>query len=322
MIYINEQHLLELGIDWKGTISTIGQAVRCMDCNDYAQPIKPYLRYRDMKNRIIAMPAFVGGDINISGIKWIASFPDNIYKGIPRAHSVVILNNSDTGEPVCIINTPLLSVIRTVSVSGLMIDSFDKARNLESFRLGIIGWGPIGQYHFKMVTSLYGHKISEIRLYDIRPIIQKEAIPESYRDKVTVSSNWEEVYENSDVFITCTVAGKPYIGKEPNKGSLLLNISLRDFKPDIYDYVGKSIIVDDWEEVCRENTDIENMHRQKGLRKEDTKSIADIVCRDGMKDYYSSDTIMFNPMGMAIFDVAMGAYYMQNAVENGACIRI
>lgn len=46
------------------------------------------------------MPAFVGGEINASGIKWIASFPDNIHKGKKRANCVVILNSVQTGEPI------------------------------------------------------------------------------------------------------------------------------------------------------------------------------------------------------------------------------
>ena len=315
MIYINEQDLLKIGSDWKEAISVIKQSVTCIDCNDYAQPIKPYLRYRDMKNRIIAMPGFVGGDIDACGIKWIASFPDNIYNNIPRAHSVLILNNTKTGEPVCIINTPLLSVIRTASVSGLMADYFLKSRNIESFKLGIIGWGPIGQYHFKMFASLFGSKISEIFLFDKRPVIQKETIPEQFRDKVTITDNWEAAYENADVFTTCTVSKEAYIANKPKAGALLLNVSLRDYKPDIYDFVEKSIIVDDWEEVCRENTDIENMYKQKGLKKEDTKSIADIVCRNCMEHYGKDETIMFNPMGMAVFDIAMGNYYMRKASE-------
>ena len=113
----------------------------------------------ETKNRIIAMPAFVGGKFNVSGIKWIASFPNNIDRGINRAHSVVILNNADTGEIISIINTALLSIIRTVSVSGLIMKYYDEARKLDKFNLGIIGWGLIGKYHFKLFTELYRDRI-------------------------------------------------------------------------------------------------------------------------------------------------------------------
>lgn len=312
MIYLNEKNIIEIGVDWEKLIDIIEGAVKCLGTGDFAQPVKPYLRYRDLKNRIIAMPAFVGGEFNMAGIKWIASFPDNIKSGIPRAHSVVILNNAETGEPVGIINTALLSILRTASVTGLMIRYFEKLRPLKNICLGIIGWGPIGQYHFKMCSTLLANRLSKIFLYDLRKIDQS-IINFGDKDKIEVVGSWEEAYRDADVFITCTVSNAPYIDKPPKKGSLQLNVSLRDYKTDMFDYVKNSIIVDNWEEVCREKTDIEMLHIEKGLQSEYTKSIIDVVMNHCMKDFAEDIPIMFNPMGMAVFDMAVGAYYLEEA---------
>lgn len=317
MIYLNEKDLKSIGIPWEETVAVIEKAVLGIDGSDYAQPIKPYLRYGDKKNRIIAMPAFVGSDINIAGIKWIASFPDNIHRGMPRAHSVTVLNEPDTGEPVCIINTALLSIIRTASVSGLVMKCFDSARRLDGFNLGIIGWGPIGRHHLKLCESLFGDRISKVYLYDIRPVIDRDDTGFGDSGKVVVAGSWQEVYLNSDVFFTCTVSKEPYIDLPPVKGSLLMNVSLRDFKSCIFEHVRGRIIVDDWDEVCRENTDIERMHREKGLTAAGTRSIADAAVRGCIKEFREDGAVMFNPMGMAVFDVAMGAYYYRKALEKG-----
>jgi len=318
MIYIGEKDLLELGISWKETIGVIENAVKCIDTGDFAQPIKPYLRYRDRSNRIIAMPAFVGGKYNVAGIKWIASFPQNIHKNLPRAHSVVILNDADTGRPVSIINTALLSIIRTASVTGLMMSYYDKFNTWDDIRLGIVGWGPIGQYHLNMCTELFGDRISKIYLYDLKPI-NKETIGNAHKDKIHIAKNWQDAYVDANVFITCTVSSSPYIDIQPKKGTLQLNISLRDYKTDIYDYVKDTIIVDDWDEVCREKTDIEMLHIEKGLKREDTKNIIDIVCRNGLNDFTVDQPVMFNPMGMGVFDIAMGSYYVNKALESRDC---
>ncbi len=316
MLYLNENHLHEVGIQWQSLVDVIEEAVRCLGRQDFAQPIKPYLRYRDLKNRIIAMPAFIGGEFDIAGIKWIASFPDNIHKGIPRAHSVVILNRAETGQPVAIINTALLSILRTAAVTGLMIRYFNRLRPLKNAKLAVIGWGPIGQYHLRMALDLLGDKISRIFLYDLRPI-DKTSIDFIPQDKVVVAENWQQAYMDTDVFITATVSKAPYIDKPPKKGSLQLNISLRDYKTDMFDYVKNSIIVDNWEEICREKTDIEMMHLEKGLQMEQTKSIIDMVVDHCMKDYPPEAPIMFNPMGMAVFDMAVGAYYFKEAQKKG-----
>lgn len=314
MIYINEKAMISMGTDWNEIVTVIENATKCLSKNDFAQPIKPYLRYRDLRNRIIAMPAFIGGGINRSGIKWIASFPDNIKNNIPRAHSIVILNDAGTGKPEAIINTALISIIRTAGVTGSIIKAYSKVRDLKDINIGIIGWGPIGQNHFKMVTELLGDKIANIFLYDLNAI-DINTINSAYKEKIHIMGCWKDAYKDADIFMTCTVSKEPYIDMKPKRGSLQLNISLRDYKTDIYDYVKGNIIVDDWDEVCREKTDIEMLNIEKGLKKEDTKSIVDVICNDCFRNYSKDDAIMFNPMGMATFDIAVGSYYVNKASE-------
>ncbi|HEX3045783.1 MAG TPA: 2,3-diaminopropionate biosynthesis protein SbnB [Bacillota bacterium] len=313
MLYLNEEDIYEIGVNWDTTIEVIEKAVFCLRDNDFAQPLKPYLRYRDLKNRIIAMPAYVGGGVNSAGLKWIASFPDNLSKNLPRAHSVVILNEPDTGQPVGIINTGLLSIVRTASVSGLMLRYFDKTRPLEDFNLGIVGFGPIGQFHLQMCWDLFGDKIGKVFLYDLQPIPpgKLDFLP---RTKVSVVDSWEKAYQNADVFITCTVSKYRYVDQKPKKGALLLNVSLRDYKVDIYEFVKDTIVVDDWDEVCRENTDVEMMFKEAGLKKEHTRSLIDVVCGHCLEKMPSGAPIMFNPMGMGVFDIATGKYYLDQAI--------
>jgi N-[(2S)-2-amino-2-carboxyethyl]-L-glutamate dehydrogenase len=301
-----ENDITHVGIDWKQTINVVAEAVRCLNVEDFAQPLKPYLRYGNPKNRIIAMPAFVGGKFNVAGIKWIASFPGNIQKDIPRAHSVVILNEAETGVPVAAICTPLLSVIRTASVSGLLIDRFLAARSRNKINVGIIGFGPIGQYHLSMCQKLLGDKLKEVLIYDLRPIAP-DRIPATA--PVRVAGTWQEVYDTADIFITCTVSDAPYIDRKPKAGSLHLNVSLRDYKTIVTPWFEDCIIVDDWKEVCRENTDIERMHIANHLNESDTKSIIDVVVHNCVATYSQDKPIMFNPMGMAVFDIALAKFY-------------
>jgi N-[(2S)-2-amino-2-carboxyethyl]-L-glutamate dehydrogenase len=322
MLYLSDNDFNKIGIDWDETIGVIKDAVVCYENNDYSQPIKPYLRYKDKKNRIIAMPGFIGNKFNMAGIKWIASFPHNINNGLPRAHCVVILNEAETGKPICIINSPLISIIRTISVSGLVIKYYLHARSVDDINLGITGIGPIGRNHLKMACSLLGDKLKNIFLYDINDVdLNLIDIPDEYRNKITVKSSWENTYKNADIFITATVSKETYINRKPKEGSLHLNVSLRDYKTSVFDYFKDSIIVDNWKEVCREKTDIEIMHKEKGLKKEQTKTIIDVI------NYFISSLedktpIMFNPMGMAIFDIAISSYYYFKAKQEGVGTKI
>jgi ornithine cyclodeaminase len=307
MLYLNEHDLRAIGVDWESAIEVIRRAVACLSADDFAQPIKPYLRYRDERNRLIAMPAFVGGAFNAAGLKWIASFPGNVDRGLPRAHSVVVLNDAETGAPTAIINTALLSVIRTVAVSGLMMKAFDAARPLRDFKLGVTGFGPIGRHHVEMAFAVFGDRLREVCVYDVRaPAL---AAGEARAGRVRVAERWEQAYADADVFITCTVSPRRYIDRPPRPGSLQLNVSLRDYDLAVFDHVRHGIVVDDWDEVCREATDIELFHRARGLDRDGVKTLADVVLGDAMRAYPAPQPIMFNPRGMGEFDIAMAAHY-------------
>jgi 2,3-diaminopropionate biosynthesis protein SbnB len=310
MRYVNETHLEQLGIDWQESIEAIRLAVNCLLQKDYAQPVKPYLRYGNIRNRIIAMPAFIGGDFYMAGIKWIASFPDNINKGLPRAHSVVILNEAATGKPVAIFNTGLLSVIRTASVSGVVMQKYLGSTSQKKFRMGMTGWGPIGQYHYQMAKALLGSRLEYCYIYDPREDRQ-QLMP--HDETIRVASTWQEAYEEADIFITCTVSAAPYIDLPPKINSLHMNVSLRDYKPQMYHYFKGNIIVDDWTEISRENTDIEVMHLQQGLQEAETLSLAEVVTDWSVVK--KDRAVFFNPMGMAVLDIALATLYYEKATD-------
>ena len=323
MRYLNEKHIHEIGIGWNKVIDTIEATTEILKNKDYNQPLKPYLRFKDAKNRIIAMPAYVGGRTDTAGIKWIASFPGNIHENKVRAHSVLILNDADCGEPICIINTGLLSGIRTAGVTGFVVRKYFSFREDDFGKLnaGIIGFGPIGQLHFKMLQETFGDKIDTFYLYDTKGVDTSKFDAKGH--KVVIADSWEQVYDNCLLFATCTVSSERYIKSKPRKGGIYLNVSLRDFEVDFMKEVDE-IIVDDWDEICRENTDIERAHKEYGLNKEDVQSITDLVniSKSPFKNNLKESTVMFNPMGMAVFDIAIARHYYDAAQEKNVGVEL
>ncbi|WP_397376408.1 2,3-diaminopropionate biosynthesis protein SbnB [Paenibacillus vietnamensis] len=328
LLYLNDEHIRAIGLDWGELVDSMETAVRIMDSGDYAQPLKPYLRYRNPRNRIIAMPAYAGGPMQAAGIKWIASFPGNLDAGLPRAHSVTLLNKADTGVPYAMLNTPLPSAARTAAVSGLMIRHYLKARGAgHLLRLGIIGFGPVGRLHYDMCCRLYGDRLDRVSVYDIRGSRPGMDSPElagtapELRKLTMHAGSWQELYDESDLVITCTVSSERYIDRPPASGTLLLDVSLRDFKASAISGV-KAVIVDDWLEVCRENTDIELLHKEHGLEQAGTRSIADVVCRGALADFPQEEPVLFCPMGMAVFDIAVAHHMVMRAEALGIGIRL
>jgi len=314
MLILNDEDIKSIGTNWDQVIEVIRSASKIMNKNDFSQPVKPYLRFNNPDNRIIAMPAYIGGDIAMAGIKWIASFPNNVEKSIPRAHSVTILNEANTGIPLCMFQSSLLSGIRTAAVSGLVvIENMKRKRRTEDLSAGIIGLGPIGRLHLEMLQTRFDNQISKIYLYDLKSIDDLSVIQKN-SNKIVVCNSWHEVLQKADICITCTVSKKPYIDTIPKKGSLHLNVSLRDYKPNFFKYVDL-ILVDNWEEVCRENTDIEIMHKSHGLIASQTYSIVDIISKDVLTSTEDNAVVMFNPMGMAVFDIAVANFYYKRLLK-------
>jgi ornithine cyclodeaminase len=166
-----------------------------------------------------------------------------------------------------------------------------------------------------MVAALFGGRLRKARIYDVRPVTVGP-VDLLAPDQIEVVPRWQDAYDPADVFITCTVAEAPYIDRRPKPGSLQLNVSLRDYTTAVFGDVKGAIIVDDWEEVCREGTDIEVFHQREGLQKADVKTLVDVV--DGaVSGYPAGQAVMFNPMGMGVFDVAIAAHFHQKATRLG-----
>lgn len=320
MLYLNDTHIQTLNINWHELTAIIRDVIRTQDEGDCVHPLKPYLRFKNPDNRIIAMPAYVGGAHDLAGMKWIASFPNNHLRGLPRAHNTLILNDATTGEPLALLNSGLLSGLRTAAVSGVMLDAYVEARQTERIKLGIIGWGPIGRLHLDMCAALLGERLERVTLYDLRGI-EPSTVKAELRSITVIADRWQTAYRESDVIATCTVSNKRYIDEAPKNGALLLGISLRDYMVACMADV-QSIVVDDWKEVCRENTDVEQLHLKYGLQSTDVITLADVVCRGVLLNSEVEGTVFFNPMGLAIFDIAVAGYYWRKAQRLGIGVNL
>lgn len=321
MLYLNNSDLIKLGVSWDDIINQLTSATKAVHLNSYEQPIKTYLRYGDKRNRIIAMPAYLGDTINTAGIKWIASFPENLRKGLNRASSVTILNDAATGYPYSIINTATISAVRTAGVTGMVLKNLaGRLRTgADISSAGIIGFGPIGQMHLSVIDHLFGDTLKKITICDTRPmdgeLITRASNKAVTREKIVLTNKWEDAYCDMDLVITCTNTSDRYITLPPKKGSFQMNVSLRDYAAELRRYMDV-IIVDNWKEVCREDTDVEVMHKKCGLQQSDTYEIAQLLFDTNSMNFYDN-TIMFNPMGMSIYDIVVAQYYYNLACERG-----
>ena len=92
--------------------------------------------------RLMAMPAYLGGDYQTCGVKWYGSNIANREKGLPLSILMFTLNDIDTGAPLAHMSANLLSAYRTGAVPGV------GARHLarkDSKVVGLLGPGVMGK---------------------------------------------------------------------------------------------------------------------------------------------------------------------------------
>ncbi|WNG47508.1 2,3-diaminopropionate biosynthesis protein SbnB [Archangium minus] len=286
-------------------------------------PDSYFLRFPEKPNsRIIALPAYLGGDTHVSGIKWIASYPDNIKKGFPRASAVLLLNSYETGYPFACLESSIISAARTAGSAALAAEWLN-GRQRRTRTLGIVGNGLIARYIYTFLMEL-GWEVDEVLLHDIVPEESQRFARESCRQDrhraIRCESDLETVMRSSDLLVLATVAGTPYIhdARLLAHNPIVLNISLRDLAPELL--LGSYNIVDDVEHVMKANTSPHLAEKLSGGREFVTGTLAQLI--QGRCQVDRTRPIIFSPFGLGVLDLAVGKWVYDVAVSRDEHVQV
>src|SRR3954452_2886483 len=150
----------------KQIVELVESTYRLHCAGDSVNPPSYFLRFTDRPTtRIIALPASIGGDVRVDGVKWISSFPDNVAAGIPRASAVVILNDHDTGYPFACMESSIISATRPAASAAAAADWLSRGRPRPT-RVGFFGVGLIARYIHTFLAGT-GWSFDEIGVHDL-----------------------------------------------------------------------------------------------------------------------------------------------------------
>jgi ornithine cyclodeaminase len=272
-------------------------------------PDSYFLRFPDRpSSRIIALPASVKGEVDVHGIKWISSFPDNVQNGLPRASAVLILNDTDTGYPFACLESSIISAARTAASAALAARTLSEKRGVKPRRAGFIGAGIIARYiHTYLIAN--GLEFEAVGIHDLSPEHAEGFagyLSRSACGDVTIHGTTEDLIRSSDLIVFATVAGTPHI-HNPSwfaHNPLILHISLRDLSPEII--VSGFNLVDDVEHCMKANTSPHLAEQQVGNRDFVAGTLYDVLT--GTVTSPADKPVIFSPFGLGVLDLAVAKY--------------
>ncbi len=231
-------------------VALVEATYRWHAAGESVNPPSYFLRFPDRPSaRIIALPASLGGEVHVDGLKWISSFPGNVAAGIPRASAVLILNDPATGYPFAVLESSIISATRTAASAALAADALTRTRGRPD-RVGFVGTGLIARYVHTFLAGT-GWSFEEVGVHDLSPDSAagfREYLERAGTgDRITVHATAEELIRSSDLVVFATVAARPHVHDVSwfAHHPVVLHVSLRDLAQEIL--LGASNIVDDVE---------------------------------------------------------------------------
>jgi ornithine cyclodeaminase len=300
-------------------VDLVETVYRLHGAGDSVNPPSYFLRFPDRpSSRIIALPASIGGDLRVDGLKWISSFPENVASGIPRASAVLILNDHDTGYPFACLESSIISATRTAASAALAADRLSQGRR-RPVRVGFFGVGLIARYiHTFLVRT--GWSFDETGVYDLSAASAagfSGYLEESgAAGRITVHSTPEQLIRSSDLVVLATVAGEPHIHDVSwfDHHPLVLHVSLRDLSPDVL--LAATNYVDDVEHCLKANTSPHLVEQRTGNREFLAGTLDDVL--SGRTTVPTDGTVIFSPFGLGVLDLAVGKFVYDEVVRAGS----
>ena len=324
-LYLSQEDVIAAGgLDMKMVVEGMERAFKLLNAGKVIIPNKIVMTLppgEKERGRINGLAAYIGGDWEVAGIKWIPGFPNNPsrYK-LPRANAFLILNDTNTGMPLVIMDGTLLSAMRTGAIGGGVGAKYLARKDSEV--AAIIGMGVQARTQALALKTVLP-KLKEIRGFDVwkdRGRLVAKDIEKMTGITTKFVDTPKEAVEGADVIDTVTVADEPIV-KDAwiKKGNLFIHMG--SYIEEEYDVVlhANKIIVDDWEIVKHRKTPVlARMYDEGKIKDSDIYANLDEIVAGKKKGRETDDErIFFSPIGMAHEDVAVASLVYEQAKKKG-----
>jgi ornithine cyclodeaminase/alanine dehydrogenase len=161
VLYLSRLEVEKLSIPMQEVIQVVEEAFREKAEGRVEVPPKPGIHPK--KDAFIhAMPAYIS-KMGVAGVKWVSGFPGNPQRGLPYIFGLLILNDPETGVPICVMDCTWITAKRTGAATALAAKHLAKQ---DATVLGVLGCGVQGRSNLEALTVVCKN-LEEVRAYDV-----------------------------------------------------------------------------------------------------------------------------------------------------------
>lgn len=361
-IYLSEQDMIRAGVtDMATCVDTMEEMFSLLYHGDYRMaganndshgamvtfpensPF-PTMPKPTADRRMMAMPAYLGGNFCTAGVKWYGSNIANREKGLPRSILMFTLNDADTGAPLAHMSANLLSAYRTGAVPGV------GARHLarkDSRVIGLLGPGVMG----KTTVAAFIAVCPQIDTIKVKGRGQLSLdnfltwVQDTYPQikQVEIVDSLEEVVRGSDIVTYCSSgevgdpATYPIVRREWVKAGAFLampalcSIDAGMEQADVRKVLDNTGLYHAWfDEVPKPahrtipviGVRFMDMLDAGQLQADQLEDIGKIVAGEAPGRQNDEEIIIMSVGGMPVEDVAWGTVLYRKAIEQGIGVKL
>ncbi|PBC75552.1 ornithine cyclodeaminase [Streptomyces sp. TLI_235] len=282
-----------------------------------ALPHSIFLRFpENERDRIIGLPAYLGGRSPVAGFKWVSSFPGNIDSGLERASAVVVLNSLRTGRAEALLDGTVISARRTAASAALAARKLTADGAADGVTL--FGCGAINFEVLRFLTAALP-ELHAVTLFDLDPE-RAEAFAERVAAAwpgltVDRAADQDAAMAAQPVVSLATTAARPHLTTDAVRpGGVVLHLSLRDLT--VESVLAARNVVDDTDHVSREATSIHLAEQRTGDRAFVHAEIGDLLQEPG-RSVDPDRVTVYSPFGLGVLDLALAEAVRAEAARAG-----
>ncbi|SEQ04852.1 ornithine cyclodeaminase [Rosenbergiella nectarea] len=361
-LYLSEQDMIRAGVtDMPACIASMEEMFALLYHGDYrmAGPNNdshgamvtfpenspfPTMPKPTADRRMMAMPAYLGGNFGTAGVKWYGSNIANREKGLPRSILMFTLNDADTGAPLAHMSANLLSAYRTGAIPG--VGAKYLARR-DARVIGLLGPGVMGKTTVAAFLSVCPN-VDTVKVKG-RGVASLDAfitwLTHTYPQVTTIQivDTLEEVVRDSDLVAYCSsgetgdAATYPIVKREWVKaGAFLAMPALCALdegmeQTDVRKVLDNTGLYNAWfEEVPKpaHNTipiigvRFMDMLAEGALTADQLEDIGQIIAGEAPGRKNDDEIIIMSVGGMPVEDVAWGTVLYRNALQRNIGVKL